>query len=100
MKLKTSFFNPTVLKKDITRFAPLWGIYFIGGLMVMLTVTGNSYDRADYWAASVAAQSIGTLCVVNLVYACLAACLHGTRNILAYGVGYGRHAQIGKVLDG
>ena len=29
MKLKTSFFNATVLKKDITRFAPVWGIYSV-----------------------------------------------------------------------
>ena len=32
------------------------------------------------------------------VYACLTACLHGTRHILAYGIGYGNNAQIGEVL--
>ena len=29
MKLRTSYFNSTVLKKDITRFAPVWGLYTV-----------------------------------------------------------------------
>lgn len=33
MKLKTPFFDGTVFKKDITRFAPLWALYLIGGLL-------------------------------------------------------------------
>lgn len=33
MKLKTSFFDVTVFKKDITRFAPLWVLYLIVGFM-------------------------------------------------------------------
>ena len=33
MKLRTSFFNGTVLRKDITRFAPVWGLYSIFTLM-------------------------------------------------------------------
>lgn len=41
MKLKTSFCNKTVLKKDITRFLPLWIIYLIGGLLVSSTMVGN-----------------------------------------------------------
>lgn len=41
MKLKTSFFNATVLKKDITRFFPLWIIYLIGGLLTASTMVGN-----------------------------------------------------------
>ena len=35
MKLKTSFFNTSVLKKDITRFAPLWGLYTVFMLLVV-----------------------------------------------------------------
>ena len=33
MKLRTSFFDATVFKKDITRFALLWALYLIGGLL-------------------------------------------------------------------
>ena len=29
MKLRTSFFNPTVFKKDLTRFAPTWALYTV-----------------------------------------------------------------------
>ena len=36
MKLRTSFFNPTVLKKDITRFAPIWAIYSVICLLFLL----------------------------------------------------------------
>ena len=73
MKLKTSFFDKTVFRKDIFRFAPLWGLYFIGGMMVMLTITGRTSRDADYWTADVAVQSIGVLSSVNFIYACLAA---------------------------
>ena len=33
MKIKTSFFEGTVFKKDVTRFAPLWVLYLIVGFM-------------------------------------------------------------------
>ena len=33
MKIKTSFFDGTVFKKDVTRFAPLWVLYLIVGFM-------------------------------------------------------------------
>lgn len=36
MKLKTSFFNAAVLKKDITRFAPVWGLYTIFALLSLI----------------------------------------------------------------
>lgn len=42
MKLKTSFCNWTVLKKDITRFLPVWAIYLIGGLLVCSATIGDS----------------------------------------------------------
>ncbi len=76
MKLKTSFFNKTAFFKAVIRFAPLWGIYFIGGLLVMLTATG--YDSSNpvaqaYFNASDVVQTIGVFAPINLVYACLAA---------------------------
>lgn len=36
MKSRTSFFNTTVLRKDITRFAPVWGLYTVGLLTFLL----------------------------------------------------------------
>ena len=38
MKSRTSFFNPTVLKKDITRFAPLWGLYTVFMLLAVFLI--------------------------------------------------------------
>ncbi len=70
MKSKTSFSKLTPLKKDITRFAPLWGLYLVGVLMVLVNyMTGYQYDRA-------ARQLPGTIMafgVVNLVYAAICA---------------------------
>jgi len=70
MKLKTSFFNGTVIKKDITRFAPLWALYFIGGILVMLSFASSS--RTVYNAREVAA-TIGPFSVINMIYAGIAA---------------------------
>ena len=46
MKLKTSFFKGITLKKDILRFAPIWALYFIGMMLIIMGM-GNyqSYDR-------------------------------------------------------
>lgn len=41
MKSRTSFCNKAVLKKDITRFFPVWGIYLICGLLASSTMVGN-----------------------------------------------------------
>lgn len=35
MQFKTSCCNKTLLKKDLTRFAPLWGVYTLGLLMLL-----------------------------------------------------------------
>ena len=40
MKFRTSFCNGPVLRKDLTRFAPLWGCYSIF-LLLMLTVLAS-----------------------------------------------------------
>lgn len=70
MKSKTSFFNATVLKKDITRFAPVWGLYTLFLLVVFLTGNTNHYKEvlAANWVDMMRDMSI-----VNLVYAGLCA---------------------------
>ena len=72
MKSRTSFFDKTVLKKDITRFAPLWGLYLIGGLLVVLSFYTNS-SGWTYYRAQDLNTSIGPLSVVSICYAMLAA---------------------------
>ena len=64
MKLRTSFFDRTVLKKDITRFAPLWALYLIGGLMMALSM-GVSSQEMNEW--------LGGLSIVSICYALFAA---------------------------
>ena len=64
MKLRTSFFDRTVLKKDITRFAPLWALYLIGGLMIAIS-SGFNGDEINEW--------LGGLGVVSFLYAMLTA---------------------------
>ena len=46
MKSRTSFFNATVLRKDITRFAPIWGLYSVICLLFLLGMaTENDPSR-------------------------------------------------------
>lgn len=72
MKSKTSFFDWTVLKKDIFRFAPVWAVYTILGVLVLSTQMGS---RA-YIVSENLADSIGALMgSVNCVYGIVAALL-------------------------
>ena len=65
MKSRTSFFNATVLRKDITRFAPAWGLYLTAMLLVLLTVLTDT----DYHLAVDMGLTINLLSIVNLGYA-------------------------------
>lgn len=47
MKLKVCFCNKTVLRTDITRFAPVWGTYTLGlAMLVLLQFNSGSDDTA------------------------------------------------------
>ena len=70
MKLRTLCCNKTVLRKDISRFAPLWAIYLIGGLLVMLTTLSSSTSSG---AARSLAGTIGGFSIINMIYAALCA---------------------------
>ncbi len=73
MKLKTSFSDYTTFKKDITRFLPLWLLYLIGSLVVLLdSKSGSSYD---HFAASFMTMLIPSFGIVNLIYAGICALL-------------------------
>lgn len=76
MKSRISFFDRTLLRKDFTRFAPVWILYLIGGLLVGLSVV-SGYTR-EYYAASAVSETMGPLTVMNLIYALIVAeCLFG-----------------------
>jgi len=71
MKLRTSFFNPAVLRKDITRFAPLWGLYFVG--MLLLCVGGLFREETNLSLASMMGTTIGLFSILNFCYALVCA---------------------------
>lgn len=68
MKSRTSFFNKALFRKDITRFAPLWALYTVGLLLVLL-----SGGRAPGAYGKFLGDSIAAFGVVNLLYAGIAA---------------------------
>ncbi len=70
MKLKTSSFN-TVFRKDLFRFAPLWALYFIGGLMVTLTVVSNA--GGTYFTVEALNNFLTAMGIINMIYAALCA---------------------------
>ena len=75
MKLRTSFFNPTVLKKDLTRFAPLWSLYTVFMLLFLLLIGADDAPEAPAMLMNNASAIMGGMSLVNLVYCGLAAFL-------------------------
>ncbi len=73
MKLKTSFFNTAVLKKDLSRFAPVWGLYAIFQVLFVLLMWGDEGEPARF--ATNAAEILMGMGVLNLLYAGLCAFL-------------------------
>ena len=73
MKLKTSFFNPTVLKKDVTRFAPLWGLYTVFMLMTLFLLWADENEPARF--ANIAPNITQAMGAVNCIYGGLCALL-------------------------
>lgn len=65
MKSKTSFFNGTALKKDLTRFAPAWLLYFVFLCLSLLIMSGG--HRQDL--ASEIADIMPGMAAVNMIYA-------------------------------
>jgi len=70
MKSRTSCFNGPVFRKNLTRFAPLWGGYTICLLLGTVLLVANDLD---FWFAA----NLGSMCsgmgVINLGYALLTA---------------------------
>ena len=71
MKSSRSSFN-TLLRKNITRFAPVWVLYTIGLVMVLLMMEGY---ETDYWRVSNMAYWVNAMAIINLGYALLTSLL-------------------------
>ena len=69
MNTKTSFFNFTIFKKDLSRFWPLWAIYLIFGLLV----TASNFGSCYYADARTLSSSLCAMSMVMCMYAILAA---------------------------
>lgn len=86
MPSKTSFFNKTTFRKDLTRFFPLWGLYALCMLLGLMLIVD---EREAYWIAGNFASLPRTMALINMVYALVAAAvlfgdLYNTR--MCYGL--------------
>ncbi len=72
MKSRISFFNRAAFRKDITRFAPLWVLYTIAILLIMITTVANTYR--EHPVDSLNAMLYG-FSGINFIYGALAAAL-------------------------
>ena len=72
MKSRTSFFNGTVLRKDITRFCPVWALYLV--FLLMWAFFMFDHDSIWYGMADIV-DSITTFSIVNLIYGFIVASL-------------------------
>lgn len=71
MKSRTSFFNFSILKKDLTRFAPVWALYSVALVLIYLM---NPYGAEDTeYMAQVVARSIPNLSLGVFLYALVCA---------------------------
>ena len=70
MKSRTSSFNKTVFKKDITRFAPAWGIYTI---ILLLAVVSLANIRHAYFRVQNVSDTIMVMSWINLLYGAIVA---------------------------
>ena len=71
MKLRISFFNPGVLKKDATRFFPVWGLYSILLLILYFMLTDSAVGAGELAYNMV--DMIPISAIINLCYGLLCA---------------------------
>lgn len=74
MRSKTSFFNKTIYKKNLTRFAPVWGLYALClTLGVVLLYTNGGTMKQFHFAKNYINDMFSIMALVNLGYALLVA---------------------------
>ncbi len=65
MKSRTSYFSPTVFRKDLTRFAPVWALYGVGLLLTLIAVRDITLDFFT--------DSLGVFAWIHLFYGMIVA---------------------------
>ena len=71
MKLRTSFCNTAVIKKNLTRYSPGWVLYGVFWLLCLIMVL-DLEGRGNYFASSMA-ESLQFTAIFNMGYAFLCA---------------------------
>ncbi len=69
MRSGTSCFNKTVFRKNLLRFAPVWGVYTLCLVVGILLLYSNGGSAKYYHFASHMTQLVEIMAVVNLIYA-------------------------------
>ena len=69
MRSKTSCFNKTVFRKNLLRFAPVWGVYTLCLVVAILILYGNGGSTKEFHFAYHMTQLEEIMAVVNLFYA-------------------------------
>ena len=69
MRSKTSCFNKTVFRKNLLRFAPVWGVYTLCLVVGVLLIYGNGGTAKNFHFAYHMTQLVEIMAVVNLLYA-------------------------------
>jgi len=69
MQSKTSCFNKTVFRKNLLRFAPIWGVYTLCLVVGILLIYGNGGINKQFYFAYHMADMVTIMAVVNLLYA-------------------------------
>lgn len=74
MKLRTSFFNMGVLRKQLTRFAPVWILYAVAQILCLVMLGPNEGNHM----ANELVYVMGPVAIFHCAYALIvAACLFG-----------------------
>lgn len=73
MQSRTSFCNKTVYKKNLTRFAPVWGVYTLCLIVGIVLMYSNGGTMKQFHFARNMAQLVEVMAVVNLGYALVVA---------------------------
>ena len=69
MQSKTSCFNKTVYRKNLSRFAPVWGVYGLGLVVGILLLYSNGGTTKHFHFAMHMTQLVEIMGVVNMLYA-------------------------------
>ena len=69
MKSRTSFFNPTAFRKNLTRFAPAWALYGVILLLILVTMVGSDFD----WFDSDLSEALMIFPTANIIFAFISA---------------------------